>query len=208
MSLFSPKESNATLLINEEDESLLSRQEMGERNLVALRAALSKVIRKMKLSQTKEQPVNLLFEHKGEIECVIELTFKVTSESASAKYYHIRTEISGKNKKKFIAYRDYVITITSSKIDIKSGMSVDFGYEGHKLGTALLQASDEIVECFLKIAKKDDVEGKIVEMEITDDAAAHDNRQFVRKKWTSIVALGRGFSSNGGSGNKLYKRYR
>ncbi len=206
MSRFSFRECGVALIVNEEDEGSLSREEMGEQNLIVLRAALSRAIRKVKWEKFIEEDVKLLFSNRERAAYRIRVTFKKSSDLSIWKYY-MKTEIIEDNKEKPIALRDYQVAIRLSEIKVTSGLRVAYGYEGHKLGIALLCASNEVVERFLKIVKKDEIDGKIVEMELEDGARAQDNEHFNRGGWTTSIAKKMGFDKKEPKSNLLYRRY-
>lgn len=190
------------------DELSLSRQEMGEQNLQLLQEVLSKAIHGMKVKGSSEKSVKLTFQGRGEVECFVRASCHVDPHTRGETKYVVHTSIFEKGKRDPIGRRTYTISIYPTEVKIISDMQVVIGYEGHRLGTALISATDEVVERFLSIAKRE-VDGKTVEMEITNQSYAQDSLQFNRENWTWAQANNIGFDHGAGDiGSKFVKRYR
>ncbi|HKY74242.1 MAG TPA: hypothetical protein VJ246_02955 [Patescibacteria group bacterium] len=186
-------------------EITLSRQEIGEHNFPLLQEALSRAIRGMKIGKPSEKDVKLLFQGRGWVECSVRVWCKEETNRVGDKRSIIHTSLFEKGRKNPIGRRTYTIDHYPTEVRIHSNMEVGFGYEGHRIGSALIHATDEVVERFLTLAKKE-VEGKRVEMKIEDEAYAQDSLHLNRNNWTSVQADRMGFAPQ--TDNTYVKRYR
>lgn len=201
-------EQRQQLALGKGDELSLSRQEMGEQNLQLLQEVLSKAIRGMKVDGSSEKSVKLMFQGRGGVECFVRASCHVDPHARGETKYVVHTSIFEKGKRDPFGRRTYAISIYPTEVKITSDMQVVFGYEGHRLGTALISVTDEVVERFLSIAKRE-VDGKTVEMEMTNVSYAEDSHQLNRENWTQVQAESIGFDRGTGDVGRFFvKRYR
>lgn len=185
---------------------MLSRQDGGEKNLQRLEGSLSEVIQGLSIGKPKEMEVKLWLHEKGEVDCVLKISCKRTLGAQEIKEFDIATVITEKKNKNTVASRIYNIKCFTDSVEITSGLDVFGGYEGNKLGSALLLATDQVVEKFLQIANSY-VNGKTVTMFVADRAHPV-NGEYIRKGWTSRMMGSTDFTPVDGEHKTFFKQYR